>query len=352
MSEAPSPVVLPPGSALPGSHGSGSGASADDLLAGLNPQQREAVAYRGPALLIVAGAGSGKTSVLTRRIAGLLETREAWPSQILAITFTNKAAGEMRERVEQLVGGTARTACGSRRSTPPACASCAARPRCSATRSGFTIYDSGDSRALHQADHQGARGRRARLHAGRQRRRRISKLKNELIDAETYARAGEPVRSEGGDLPRDLPAVLPAALQPANAFDFDDLIAQTVYLFRAFPQVAELVPAPVPAHPGRRVPGHEPRPVRAHPRADRPVQLDAEHMPRRHDDVEPTARVGGPIRAPRSPSSATPTSRSTRSAAPTSATSSSSSATSPAPRSCCSSRTTARRRTSSTPRTP
>ena len=208
----------------------------DDLLAGLNPQQLEAVTYRGPALLIVAGAGSGKTSVLTRRIASLLRNREAWPSQILAITFTNKAAGEMRERVAGLVGDVAR---GMWISTFHS--ACVRILRREAEQFGFTktftIYDSGDSRALikrlvkeHEADAYGLTPASVQS--------RISKLKNELSDAESYARDAN-MSDPAERIFVELFADYQRQLRKANAFDFDDLIGQTVYLFRAFPQVAD-----------------------------------------------------------------------------------------------------------------
>ena len=208
-----------------------------DLLAGMNPPQREAVEYRGPALLIVAGAGSGKTRVLTHRIASLIQNREAWPSQILAITFTNKAAAEMRERVEQLIGQASQ---GMWISTFHS--ACVRILRHEAERFGFTksftIYDSGDSRALikrlvkqHEAD---SYGLTVASVMGK-----ISKLKNELADADSYARQAnmsDPVER----VFIEVFAAYQREMQRANAFDFDDLIAQTVFLFRAFPDVADV----------------------------------------------------------------------------------------------------------------
>ncbi|WP_309104178.1 UvrD-helicase domain-containing protein [Microbacterium sp.] len=232
MTEAP---LIVPGSVGPRSSSAPSGGP-DELLAGLNPQQLEAVTYRGQALLIVAGAGSGKTSVLTRRIASLLRNREAWPSQILAITFTNKAAGEMRERVEAIVGEAAR---GMWISTFHS--ACVRILRREAQQFGFTksftIYDSGDSRALikrlvkeHEADAYGLTPAAVQS--------RISKLKNELSDAEGYARQAN-MSDPAERIFVDLFTAYQRQLQKANAFDFDDLIGQTVYLFRAFPQVAD-----------------------------------------------------------------------------------------------------------------
>jgi len=222
-----------PGGTAPG----GSPVPDEALLEGLNPQQREAVLYRGPSLLIVAGAGSGKTSVLTRRIAGLIQTREAWPSQILAITFTNKAASEMRERVQTLVGGASD---GMWISTFHS--ACVRILRRQATVMGmtqsFTIYDSADSRALLKrilkeldADTLGFTPGNVSA--------KISKLKNELTDAESYS------RNVNTNDPNDVAFLeifrrYTAGLRRANALDFDDLIAETVHLFRAFPEVAAL----------------------------------------------------------------------------------------------------------------
>ncbi|TQL46970.1 ATP-dependent DNA helicase PcrA [Homoserinimonas aerilata] len=209
--------------------------TAPDLLDGLNPQQRQAVDYRGPSLLILAGAGSGKTSVLTRRIASLLQNQDAWPSQILAITFTNKAAAEMRDRVEGLIGQAAE---GMWISTFHS--ACVRILRREAENFGFTknftIYDSADSRALIKriikeldAD---AFGFTVSSVASK-----ISRLKNELNDVESYARNAnfnDPAERVFAEIFR----TYTRELQRANAFDFDDLIGQTVYLFRAFPQVA------------------------------------------------------------------------------------------------------------------
>ncbi|HEV7742990.1 MAG TPA: UvrD-helicase domain-containing protein [Pseudolysinimonas sp.] len=208
----------------------------EELLRGLNPQQREAVLYRGPALLIVAGAGSGKTSVLTRRIAGLIQAKEAWPSQILAITFTNKAAAEMRERVAGLIG----TAEGMWVSTfHSACVRILRRQaEVMGMTAGFTIYDTADSRALIKrilremdADTWGF------TVAGVA--NRMSNLKNELSDVDTFARMANT------DDPKEAAFLeifrrYTAGLRRANALDFDDLIGETVHLFRAFPDVAAL----------------------------------------------------------------------------------------------------------------
>jgi len=209
----------------------------DPLLDGLNPEQREAVEYRGPALLIVAGAGSGKTSVLTRRIASLIRGQEAWPSQILAITFTNKAAAEMRERAESMLGAATE---GMWISTFHS--SCVRILRREAENFGFTknftIYDSHDSRTLikriikeHEADTYGLTVSGV---SGK-----ISRLKNELNDVDSYARnasMNDPSERKFLEVYR----AYTRALQSANACDFDDLLAQTVFLFRAFPHVADV----------------------------------------------------------------------------------------------------------------
>ena len=210
---------------------------ASPLLEGLNPQQAAAVVHRGGPLLIVAGAGSGKTSVLTRRIAYLLAEGGAHPGQILAITFTNKAAAEMRERVSELVGPQA-----ERMWVATFHSICVrilrAQSALLGTRnSNFTIYDSDDSRRL-----LGMIAKEQQLEVKKFTPRMlaaaISGHKNELRDpSEAMDRALED-SDRTGQTVAAVYAEYQARLQAANAFDFDDLIGETVALLRAHPQVA------------------------------------------------------------------------------------------------------------------
>lgn len=209
-------------------------AEIDPLLSGLNPEQRKAVLFRGSALLIVAGAGSGKTRVLTHRIAHLLATKELWPSQILSITFTNKAASEMRERVDALIGQSSEGMW--IRTFHSACLQILRRE---AERLGhdssFTVYDSGDTRALLRRLLREAGAEDADIKP-QQAAAMISNAKNELKDAEDFARNAD----RSNPRQRIVAEVFQAYTQELkrnNAFDFDDLIAETVNLLRAFPEV-------------------------------------------------------------------------------------------------------------------
>ncbi|MET9900127.1 DNA helicase PcrA [Streptomyces sp. NPDC006446] len=204
------------------------------LLDGLNENQRAAVVHSGSPLLIVAGAGSGKTRVLTHRIAHLLGERDVHPGQILAITFTNKAAGEMKERVEALVGPRANAMW-----VMTFHSACVRILRRESKRLGFTssfsIYDAADSKRLmalvcRDLDIDPKRFPPKSFSA------KISNLKNELIDEEDFAAQA----ADGFDKTlAQAYAMYQSRLREANALDFDDLIMTTVNLLRAFPDIAE-----------------------------------------------------------------------------------------------------------------
>ncbi|QRY45890.1 DNA helicase PcrA [Mycolicibacterium boenickei] len=213
-------------------------ADVDELLDGLNPQQRQAVLHEGSPLLIVAGAGSGKTAVLTRRIAYLLAARDVGVGQILAITFTNKAAAEMRERVVQLVGPRARNMWVSTFHS-----TCVRILRNQASllpglNSNFSIYDSDDSRRLLMMIGKDM-GLDTKRYSPRLLANGISNLKNELIGPEQAAAEASEAAEEMAGIIAQVYGEYQRRLRAANALDFDDLIGETVGILQAFPQIAQ-----------------------------------------------------------------------------------------------------------------
>src|SRR5690349_8521596 len=206
----------------------------EELLAGLNEPQRQAVVHEGAPLLVVAGAGSGKTRVLTRRIAWLISERNAHPGSILAITFTNKAAAEMRERVTELVGNRARIMWVS--TFHSACVRILRKEIANlGFKSNFTIYDAADSKRLMTMV-----CRDLDLDVKRFQPRAIlnwvSNAKNELQDHEEAAKEAKNGQEETYAAAY---AEYQRRLRQANALDFDDLLMMTVHPFRAFPAVRE-----------------------------------------------------------------------------------------------------------------
>ena len=204
------------------------------LLDGLNGPQRDAVTHSGSPLLIVAGAGSGKTRVLTHRIAYLLGARNVHPGEIIAITFTNKAAGEMKERVAGLVGGRARLMWVS--TFHSACVRILrAEHEHAGLKSSFSIYDAEDSRRLMQLV-----ARELDLdpkrYSARSLAAQVSNLKNELVGPDTFeATASGPQQRAIAEAY----ALYQRRLREAHALDFDDLIMEAVGLLRSHPDVAE-----------------------------------------------------------------------------------------------------------------
>jgi ATP-dependent DNA helicase UvrD/PcrA len=206
-----------------------------DLLEALNPVQREAVVHADGPLLVVAGAGSGKTKVITHRIAHLIRSHDVSPFAILAITFTNKAAGEMADRVGALVGERL----GGAMWVMTFHSACARILRREGVRLGFTsqftIYDMADSERLIRLCME-AMDVDSRRFTPRQIGHLIGRAKDDLIDEDTYATAASNfVETTVGDVYKEYQR----RLRQANAMDFDDLIFNTVHLFRLFPDVLD-----------------------------------------------------------------------------------------------------------------
>ena len=236
--EAPSSMSMPmPPSASRGEYRDAHRPARDPeaLLDGLNPEQRAAVTHAGGPLLIMAGAGSGKTRALTHRIAYLLATGRARAGEILAITFTNKAAAEMRERVGRLVGPDARRMWVS--TFHSACVRILRAEHAAAgLTSSFTIYDAQDSQRLIQMVLK-AQDVDVKRFTPKMVAARISDQKNELVGPSEFADA-----APNDPVSRIVATAYPEyqrRLAQANALDFDDLIMRTVRLLADHPAIAE-----------------------------------------------------------------------------------------------------------------
>ena len=225
-------VPTPPRETNPGERPRG--VSEADLLAGLNPPQREAVLHSGSPVLVVAGAGSGKTRVLTRRIAHLVSERGIHPGSILAITFTNKAAAEMRSRVIDLVGNRAKLMWVSTFHS-----ACVRILRAEVNRFGlsrnFSIYDDTDAKRLMQLVLRDQEVDPKRYQV-RTVLNWVSNCKNELIDHES---ARSKTSGPNEEVYAEAYVEYQRRLIAANALDFDDLIMTTVNLLQAFPDLRE-----------------------------------------------------------------------------------------------------------------
>jgi DNA helicase-2/ATP-dependent DNA helicase PcrA len=206
----------------------------DDLLAGLNPAQRDAVLHVAGPLLVVAGAGSGKTRVLTHRVAHLIRSHEVKPNEILAITFTNKAAGEMRDRLGLMLGPVARAvwiltfhaACGRilRREAERL-----------GYRSSFSIYDQADQVRVVKACLEEL-GKDPKRFTPRGIHSQISNAKNQLVTPEAYAGR---VGSFWDQTVAEVYELYQRKLHSSNAVDFDDLLMLTVEVLTRFPEARE-----------------------------------------------------------------------------------------------------------------
>ena len=201
------------------------------LIDGLNPQQQEAVQHAGSPLLVVAGAGSGKTRVLTRRIAYLLAERNVAPYEVLAITFTNKAAGEMKERVAELVGDRARSMWVS--TFHSACVRILRKEaQLLGYSNSFTIYDQSDSLRLITLVMRDM-NLDSKKYAPRAVQSLISSAKNELQGPADYLNQS---KNQFDQIVADVYAIYQKRLTSANSMDFDDLIAKTVEVLQRHPE--------------------------------------------------------------------------------------------------------------------